>query len=150
MGGVSIGSLDNVAGSLLLLIAYIKDNFFRTFEQKTRTRLSHAQHQAVSILCRKGSLSMSELAHEMMISKQQLTPLVCKLLEQGLLVRRADENDRRIVRLEISDQGRKTIMRLINEGRQDLMKRLSVLPASEMDELERMLIRILEILKNVE
>ena len=93
---------------------------------------------------------MSELAHEMMISKQQLTPLVCKLLEQGLLVRKADENDRRIVRLEISDRGRKTIARLINEGRQDLIKRLSVLPAGEMDELERMLIRVLEILKNVE
>ena len=93
---------------------------------------------------------MSELAHEMMISKQQLTPLVCKLLEQGLLARRADENDRRIVRLEISDRGRKTIEGLIKEGRQDLMIRLSVLPAGEIDELERMLIRILEILKNTE
>jgi DNA-binding MarR family transcriptional regulator len=93
---------------------------------------------------------MSELAHEMMISKQQLTPLVCKLLDQGLLARRADENDRRIVRLEISDQGRKIIAKLIKEGRQDLMKKLSVLPASEMDELERMLKRTLEILKNVE
>jgi DNA-binding MarR family transcriptional regulator len=93
---------------------------------------------------------MSELAHEMMISKQQLTPLVCKLLEQGLLARRADENDRRIVRLEISDRGRKKIAKLIKEGRQDLMKKLSVLPAGEMDELERMLKRTLEILKNVE
>ena len=93
---------------------------------------------------------MSELAHEMMISKQQLTPLVYKLLEQGLLVRRADENDRRIVRLDISDMGRKTIEGLIKAGRQDLMKKLSVLPAGEMDELERMLKRILEILKNVE
>jgi DNA-binding MarR family transcriptional regulator len=93
---------------------------------------------------------MSELAHEMMISKQQLTPLVYKLLAQGFLVRRADENDRRIVRLEISERGRTTIEGLIKEGRQELMKRLSVLPAGEMDELERMLKRILEILKNVE
>ncbi|MEG3069807.1 MAG: helix-turn-helix domain-containing protein [Candidatus Syntrophopropionicum ammoniitolerans] len=60
----------------------------RPLEQKRRCQLGHVQHFAVAVLCRKGSLSMSALAQEMQISKQQLTPLVYKLINQGLLTKK--------------------------------------------------------------
>lgn len=150
MGGVSIGSLENVAGEFMALLADMKDKFFRPLEQITRSRLSHVQFYAVSLLHRKGSLSMSEMSHEMQISKQQLTPLVYKLIEQGLLVRRADEYDRRIIRIEVTEKGRNTIDELIAEANLDLIQKLSTLSRAELNDLEQMLKRIQEILKNVE
>lgn len=139
-----------MAGDFFALLAYMRDKFFRPLEQKTRSRMSHVQHFAVSILFRKGSRSMSELAQEMQISKQQLTPLVDKLINQGLLVKKADENDRRIVRIEVSEQGREMLREMFAEKKADLVERLRLLPDEELAELDRMLKRIHEILKSVE
>lgn len=139
-----------MAGDLLALLAYMKGKFFRPLEQITRSRLSHVQFYAVSRLHRKGSLSMSELAQETQISKQQLTPLVYKLINQGFLVRKADENDRRVVRIEVTEQGRNMLDELFAKIKLDLVEKLRTLPGMELDELELMLKRIQEILKKVE
>jgi DNA-binding MarR family transcriptional regulator len=92
---------------------------------------------------------MTELAHEMQVSKQQLTPLVYKLINQGLLVKKEDENDRRIVRIEVTEQGGNMVKELFAEIRLDLVEKLRTLPCEELDELDHMLKRIQEILKNV-
>ncbi len=148
-GGIEIVNLENVAGDFLTLLAYIREKFFRPFDQITRSRLSSFQFFAVSILYRKGSLPMSELAGEMRISKQQLTPLINKLIDHGLLVKKTDKDDRRIVRLEITDSGRNTVERLRAEIKLALTERLSALPDTKLDELGQMLKRIHEILQIV-
>lgn len=93
---------------------------------------------------------MTELASEMQISKQQLTPLVDKLINQGLLIKKADEHDRRIVRIEVSEQGREMLKEMFGDIRSDLVEKLSLLPEQELAELDQMLKRMLEILKSVE
>lgn len=93
---------------------------------------------------------MTELACEMQISKQQLTPLVDKLINQGLLAKKADENDRRIVRIEVTEHGREMVREMFTEIRSDLVEKLSLLPEEELAELDQALKRILEILKSVE
>lgn len=149
VGGAEIGNLENVADDFLSLLAYIRENFFRPLEQITRSRLSPIQYYAVSILYRKGSLSMSELASEMRISKQQLTPLICKLIDNSLLVKKIDENDRRIVHIAITESGRSKVEELWAEVKLTLAEKLSALPDMELDELGQMLKRIQEVLKSV-
>jgi len=90
---------------------------------------------------------MSELASEMQISKQQLTPLIYKLIDYNLLVKKTDQNDRRIVRIEITESGRSTVEELWAAMKLALAEKLRVLPDMELDELEQMLKRIQEILK---
>ncbi|MDD4334912.1 MAG: MarR family transcriptional regulator [Desulfotomaculaceae bacterium] len=119
-------------------------------EQKTRSQLSPLQYFAVSILYRKGSLSMSELAQDLQISKQQLTPLVYKLINQGLLAKKEDKNDRRIVRIEVTEQGRNMFKGIFAEIKHDLFEKLRILPDEELDELGQMLKRLQEILENAE
>lgn len=139
-----------MAGDFFALLAYMRDKIFRPLEQKTRSRMGHVQHFAMSLLFRKGSRSMTELATEMQISKQQLTPLVDKLINQGLLVKKADEHDRRIVRIEVSEQGREMLKEMFGDIRSDLVEKLRLLPEQELAELDQMLKRMLEILKSVE
>lgn len=139
--------MENVAGDFLTLLVYIRETFFRPAELITRSRLSPIQFYAVSVLYRKGSLSMSELASEMQISKQQLTPLIYKLIENNLLVKKTDQNDRRIVRIEITEAGRSMVEELWAAMKLALAEKLSVLPDMELDELEQMLKRIQAILK---
>lgn len=144
-----MSSLENVVDNYLSLLGYMRDNFFRPVEQMTKNRLSPAQFHAVSILCHKGSLTMSELAGELKVSKQQLTPLIYRLIDNDLVVRKADVHDRRIVRIEITETGRCTFKDLKSEIKQSLSERLSILSDNELDELERMLFRTQEIMKSV-
>jgi len=92
---------------------------------------------------------MSELADEMRISKQQLTPLIRKLIDRKMLSRKTDPDDRRIVRLEVTGIGRSTLEDLFNELKMALVEKLKELPVAELDELGQMLKRILDILKSV-
>jgi len=144
-----MSTLERASDNLLALLGYIRDNFFRPAEQITRTRLSHAQFHAVSILNSKGPLPMTELASEMKISKQQLTPLICKLIDSDMAVRKTDIHDRRIVRIEITETGRIAYKKLGAEIKQFFRDKLQALPDTDLEELEQCLTRAREILKSV-
>ena len=85
-------------------------------DRKMRVRLPddlRADLQSVTIhqlealgLLGRGGLRMSELARELDISEPASTALADRLVRGGLVERHADPDDRRIVRLELSPQGR--------------------------------------------
>jgi DNA-binding MarR family transcriptional regulator len=145
-----MNSLDSVVDDFLSLLGYLRDNFFRPATQMTRSCLSPGQFNAIVVLARKGPLSMSELAAEIKISKQQLTPLINKLIDSNLAARKTDENDRRIIRIEVTPAGRDTIHTLLTEMRQTFRKRIQKLPEADLAELEQMVRRITQILRSIE
>jgi DNA-binding MarR family transcriptional regulator len=140
---------EKVADVFLSLFGEMHEKFTRKGEKITRPRLAAGQFFALSMLHRKGPLSISELANELQISKQQTTPLICKLIENNLSVRKADEHDRRIVRIEITEAGNTMFEELGAEVRQAFAAKLGILPDKELDELGQMIRRIREILQKV-
>ena len=136
-----------VAGGILSLFGDMHDKFTRPGEKIARLRLAPAQYYALSFLRRHGPLSISELACELKISKQQTTPLISRLIDNNLAARKTDEHDRRIVRIEIAEAGRKLIEELWMEVKQVFAAKLEVLPDKELDELEQMIGRTREILR---
>ncbi|MEN6461272.1 MAG: MarR family transcriptional regulator [Syntrophomonas sp.] len=144
-----MSNLENVTEDLLALLGYIRDTFFRPAEQITRSRISHAQFHAISILAHKGSLSMSELANEMKISKQQLTPLIGKLIDSNMVVRKPEEMDRRILRIEITEPGRDTLEEVKAEVKQAIKEKLSILSNSDLKDLDHLLTQTRELLQSI-
>ena len=142
-----MSNLENVADQFLALLGYIKKQYFKPAEQITRSRLSPAQFQAISILYHKESLPMSELAVEMKISKQQLTPIIAKLIETNLAARKEDKSDRRVVQIEITEQGRSIFKALFAQIKINFIEKLSAIPDQELDELKQILVRMQEIIK---
>lgn len=141
-----MSKVENIAGDFLSLLGIIKHEYFKPAEQITRNRLSPAQFHAINILCHKVSLPMSELAAELKMSKQQLTPLVARLIEYKLAIRKPDESDRRIIRIEITEEGRNIFTALYAEIRRNFTEKLSSIPEDELDELAHILTRMREIL----
>ena len=140
---------ENVADIFLSLFNEMHEKFTRKGEKITRPRIAAGQFFALTILHRKGPLSISELANELQISKQQTTPLICRLIDNNLAVRMADEHDRRIVRIEITTTGNATIEELGVELKQAFAGKLEVLQDTELDELEQIIRRTREILQKV-
>lgn len=92
---------------------------------------------ALSVLVFGGPLTMGELAAAEQVTPPTISRLVQDLERLGLVVRRVDPDDRRILRVEATAEGR----RLLDEGRRrrvgSLAAAVAELPAAQRQLLER-------------
>lgn len=65
--------------------------------------LSHVQ--VLAMLNDNGAMSVSEISRRLGIAKPNITPLVDRLIADGLAQRRRDEADRRVVNISICEKG---------------------------------------------
>lgn len=97
-----------------MIESFIKE--FHYFMVSTRTRLvkpfwtffkpelSMLMMNVMFCLHHEGEMSMSELADELMLSKQQMTQLIHKLEQLGYITRAVDDGDRRRIIVRITDK----------------------------------------------
>ncbi|HXM58491.1 MAG TPA: MarR family transcriptional regulator, partial [Candidatus Dormibacteraeota bacterium] len=82
-----------------------------------------------------GSLSMSELAVARNVALNTATSLVDRLVAAGLLERRSDPNDRRVVRVVTTAKGRTLVERLRSLRRAAIRRLLDELSDEEIGEI---------------
>nr|WP_092071989.1 MarR family transcriptional regulator [Dendrosporobacter quercicolus]NSL48710.1 MarR family transcriptional regulator [Dendrosporobacter quercicolus DSM 1736]SDM35102.1 DNA-binding transcriptional regulator, MarR family [Dendrosporobacter quercicolus] len=93
---------------LFQLIPLLDKKFVRPVSFQMKPLLSPLQIHVLTVLTAKKA-TMTELAAEIVISKQQLTPIIDKLFTEGLVQREDDEADRRMIRISITDAGLKLL-----------------------------------------
>ena len=69
--------------------------------------LSHVQ--VLVMLDHRGSLSITEISQSFGIAKPNITPLVDRLIEDGLVMRERNSADRRVVNVVICENGRERL-----------------------------------------
>lgn len=70
-----------------------------------------AQYHILSLLSEYRSMRMGEISQMMAISRPNLTPLVDKLVAMGYVERAADERDRRVTYISITEGGEQALAR---------------------------------------
>ncbi|TWH47390.1 MarR family winged helix-turn-helix transcriptional regulator [Sporomusa sp. KB1] len=90
------------------LIPLLDKKFVKPFEHQFKPVLSPIQANVLSILKEKKA-TMTELSSEILILKQQMTPIIDKLVSQGFVQRKYDNTDRRIIKINITTSGLSTI-----------------------------------------
>ncbi|MDT8902545.1 MarR family winged helix-turn-helix transcriptional regulator [Anaeroselena agilis] len=96
----------DTAEQLFDLIFLLRKRLVRHAAQHSKPEFSPMQMHVLFTLCERGCFTMSELAGEVLIAKQQLTPLVDRLVSAGLVLREPDQEDRRVVKIRLSPAGR--------------------------------------------
>lgn len=109
--------------------------------------LSHVQ--VLSMLQDTGSMSVSDISRRLGIAKPNITPLVDRLLEGGLVDRIRDTNDRRVVNVVILDPGTEKLNSIRKTISNQVLAQIDDLPASEFKELYDSLEAITRILSNI-
>jgi DNA-binding MarR family transcriptional regulator len=108
------------------------------------THLSILQIQALIFLKQAGLVTMSDIAVNFRIELPSATSLVNKLCDQKLVKRSADPEDRRLVRISLTEDGRALLEQAVRERRKKIEKILSYLSVSEKADL----MNIFKTLKN--
>jgi len=96
-----------------------------------------------------GACSVSALAEAADIASPTATRTLDGLERDGIVVRRPSETDRRSVLVELTDQGRETMLasrKRLRAARAELYARLE---PSEQEEAERILRRLTEIIRSI-
>lgn len=119
----------------------------RRLRQHARGGLTPSQRSVLATLARHGPMSMSSLADHEGISRPSATRSAARLVDRGLVVRRADAEDARVALVELSERGQETILRSRAERTAYLASRLQLLTSEERDvlaEATRIIDRILQ------
>ena len=109
----------------------------RLRNEREDTSLTLNQLSAMGTLARIGPLTLGELAAAERIQPPSMTRTVSALEERGLVVREADADDRRLVIVRLSDEGKQ--MLAADRRRRDawLNHRLRELTSDEREVLRR-------------
>ena len=94
------------------LVAYLDELFFANLQKKHPTEelegdLPAREMRSIVILSNRGRCIMSDFANAVGVPISTATHIIEKLVRKGLVVRVRSEADRRVVHVELSDEGRK-------------------------------------------
>lgn len=102
------------------------------------------QTALMGILSRSGPSAMNRLGEELMVTPPNVTGIVDRLEEKGLVVRRPSPEDRRRTEIALTKKGEKLRTRVSNDYRASLSSALDSLTESERETLASLLERLAE------
>lgn len=94
-------------------------------------------------------LTMQEISQRTRLSKQQLTPLANKLVQDNYLTRQSYPKDRRFIQLMLTEKGRQVIASSENQIIQRIEKVSSEFPAEEIMDNYQILQNLIEFFKRI-
>lgn len=98
----------------------------------------------------KGRLTVSEVAEDLCVSLSAITALVDRLYKAGFVVRNRDEKDRRLVWLELTQEGYE-ILALCQQSRKKIVEKyFGQLPEKDIESLVVIYEKLLAIMKREE
>ncbi len=104
--------------------------------------LTLGRFHVLRVIIESQPVSMGEIHEELHMANSTVTVIVDYLNEAGLVKRKRDTEDRRVVLLEITDEGRK-IMESLLKKRQDFMKKSLLDMQDSAEELAQLLEKLL-------
>lgn len=120
---------------VLLDAACAFDSLARYVTASNFDQLSKTQADAVMRIALFGPASMTELASGLGVSKEHVTRAVAGLEEQGLVTKRRNAENRRIVETVLTEKGEEVVTAIRLASIERLEKPLSSLSPAERDEL---------------
>ena len=118
------------------------------YEKKTSLKVDSMTFRVLAALqfCPAQPLTMSALAKEVAITKQQLTQVVNSLEDKGLVKRSHSRENRRKIYVSLSPSGCRLLAETKEQMAQDAMAMLACYSESEQEELGNCLRRLTELL----
>lgn len=93
------------------------------------------QFTALQILINKGNMTIGELSKSMALACSTITDLIDRMEKAELVVRKKDEKDKRVVRIEVLPKGYEILEKVIDKRRKFLSSKLVSFTPEEIEGL---------------
>ncbi len=98
-------------------------------------KLTGPQFYILQLLRNEGRSTVSSLAEDMSVKPSAITAMIDRLLKQEYVSRERDEQDRRVVFIQIAEEGKKVLEETLQKRKSILVKYLSHLEREEIESL---------------
>src|SRR5659263_1506 len=99
--------IDEIFDELIWVFPIFSKKIFKISDNTIRNKgIARAHVDLMRFLKSEGACTMTDLGRMLYVSKPNITVLVNKLVEFNMVKRMLDENDRRIIHMELTDIGR--------------------------------------------
>lgn len=121
-----------------------EDEFLKSFpispkefdEYMTKCPMPPSHIKVIIYLARVNSAPISQIASSLNISKSNMTPIIDKLISYGLVKRYADEKDRRILRIELTESALDIFDNFKSYAKSILVNKVSALSDADIKEAQ--------------
>jgi DNA-binding MarR family transcriptional regulator len=113
----------------------------RRLRQQAEAGISPSGLSALAVI-EQGPLTLGELATRERVQPPSMTRIIAKLEEDGLVVRSQDPLDRRISRVALTAEGKRTIDRIRSRKNAYLVKKLRSASPDELHALEQAVVTL--------
>jgi len=110
----------------------------RLSNRGTQDKLSPTQFGVLEALYHLGTMCQGELSAKLLKSSGNITLVIDNLEKRGLVRRVRDDNDRRMIQMLLTDQGRELIAELLPGHVASIVEEMSALEPHEQEELGRL------------
>ena len=129
------GKLEGIADSFLLFFPLFYRKILRVASSKKRVNPINTQFQVLAIVMHSGNLQTSEIGRRLGISSPNMTPLIDRLIEKGYAERLSGSQDRRVIKIAITEKGRRFVAGRRRLMRNEIKKNLSTLSIEDVSTL---------------
>ena len=130
--GLEADNDEFVPGYLLYLLAHASDAASAQFHAHVRAAgLRVPEWRVLACLADRDGAMITRLARFALIEQSRLTKIIIQMGERGLIRRQGDPEDRRRVRVYLTDEGRALAQRLVADARTHEQKLLQMLEGGD-------------------
>ena len=127
--------------------------FFNKHEDDALKGISHKnsiiKRNIIAHMAVNGECTLSELTKELHISVPTITKLVQELEERNLLVKQADEKDKRVINLTLTEEGKEFVELRVTHFHGEWASRLPDLDDAVVDEFVHAITRMQETMPGI-
>ncbi|AOR22484.1 MarR family winged helix-turn-helix transcriptional regulator [Clostridium taeniosporum] len=156
--------LDKISDSLLTFLFLVKNNIFsendfiknfpkppkKIEDYMNKFPMPPSHTKVILYLHKANSSPISQIANNLGISKSNMTPIIDKLIEYGLVNRYCDENDRRILRVELTKKALDIFEEFRNAAKAKLVSKIEILDDDDLYTLNDCVSKLYNIMKKIE
>ena len=141
--------VNKVAAQILELISFPRRSILLRKKDECHDVEKTGQVAVLFILNKVGKSPMSELGKFLLVSKPNITFLVDRLVEDGLVKREPDESDHRVIYIHLTEKGKQFVQRKKEQALAMITDKLSTLEYLDLDDLSKSLDKVITVLSKL-
>ena len=141
--------LEAIVQNFISIIPLFKKKLLHDNCKFDKGNLNHSHFQILVVLKKEGQQPISEVAKKLFISTPNMTKLLNKLIDEGMIERIPGEKDRRIININLTEKGSTYLKSSFLEIQSSLKDKISSLPDEKLDKLNDSLLTLKEVLNEI-
>jgi DNA-binding MarR family transcriptional regulator len=141
---------DELMDSILNEFMILPRLYRRLLRSDSNEQVFSPRFWVLKLLAKEGPMHMSTMAKRMQVSKQYITAVLDRLVDEGLAVRSQDPEDRRVINISISAAGEGALAEAKIKARGNIKRVLSLLGEDDRRRLNRSLLELNDIISKLE